>query len=377
MKTALVYDRVNKWGGAERVLLALHKLFPDAPLYTSVYDRKNTAWADNLNIKTSFLQNILYAKSHHELIPFLMPIAFEQFNFDEYDLVISVTSEAAKGIITKPHTRHICYCLTPTRYLWSGYDEYFKNPLFKYVSLPIVSYLKSWDKIASNRPDMFIAISNEVKKRIKKYYELDSEVIYPPVLLEQDFPSCHSRSLPCHSREGGNPDQQKYKSESSPYFLIVSRLVSYKRIELAIQACNRLHLQLEIIGMGKEESNLKKIAGPTISFLGNVTDKELAMFYKNCQALIFPGIEDFGLTVIEAQEYGKPVIAYRAGGALETVKEEKTGIFFERLEKDSLVNALQRFGKYNFDSQDCKEQAAKFSFENFKNKFLSLVEKVI
>jgi glycosyltransferase involved in cell wall biosynthesis len=370
MKTALVYDRVNKWGGAERVLLALHELFPDASLYTSVYDRKNAAWADKLNIKTSFLQNIPYAKSHHELIPFLMPIAFEQFNFDEYDLVISITSEAAKGIITKPHTLHICYCLTPTRYLWSGYDEYFKNPLFKYVSSPIVSYLKSWDKIAASHPDIFISISNEVKKRIKKYYELDSEVIYPPVLLEenkQDF-------LPCHSREGGNPAPSRHLS---PYFLVVSRLVPYKKIELAIQACNALSFPLKIIGTGKEESNLKKIAGPTIKFLDNVTDKELTRVYKNCQALIFPGIEDFGLTIIEAQKYGKPVIAYKAGGALETIKEGKTGLFFDHQNKDSLINALQKFGKYRFSDQDCKDQAANFNFKNFKNKFLSLVEKVI
>ena len=374
MKTALVYDRVNKWGGAERVLLALHELFPDAPLYTSVYDKKNAPWADGLNIKTSFLQNIPFAKSHHELIPFLMPMAFEQFNFDKYDLVISVTSEAAKGIITKPHTRHICYCLTPTRYLWSGYDEYFRNPLIKHASSPIVSYLKSWDRVAANRPDTYIAISSEVKKRIKKYYDLESEVIYPPVLLGEN-----------HSREGGNPDPsidprvkpKDDKIEGLKYFLVVSRLVPYKRIELAINACNDLHLQLKIIGTGKEESNLEKISGPTIKFIGNVTDKELSNYYKNCQALIFPGIEDLGLTIIEAQKYGKPVIAYKAGGALETIEEEKTGLFFDRPEKKSLINALQKFDKYLFLSQDCKDQAANFNSKNFKKKFLTLVEKGI
>ncbi len=370
MKTALVYDRINKWGGAERVLLALHELFPDACLYTSVYDKKNAPWADKLNIKTSFLQNIPYVKSHHEFIPFLMPIAFEQFNFDEYDLVISVTSEAAKGIITKPHTRHICYCLTPTRYLWSGYDEYFKNPLFKYASSPIVSCLRSWDRVASSRPDTYIAISNEVKKRIKKYYNRESEVIYPPVLLGQDLES--PSRWQAERSEAMTPGRWK-----SPYFLVVSRLVPYKRIELAILACNALHLPLKIIGTGKEESNLKKIAGPTITFLGNVTDKELSNYYKNCQALIFPGIEDFGLTIIEAQKYGKPVIAYRAGGALETIEEEKTGLFFERHEKNSLINSLQKFDKYHFNSQDCKDQAANFNFKNFKKKFLTLVEKAI
>lgn len=360
MKTALVYDRINKWGGAERVLLALHELFPDAPLYTSVYDKKNAPWAEKFNIKTSFLQNIPYAKSHHELIPFLMPIAFEQFNFDEYDLVISITSESAKGIITKPKTHHICYCLTPTRYLWSGYDEYFKNPLFRHISSPITSYLKTWDKIAANRPDTFIAISNEVKKRIKKYYEKDSDIIYPPVLLE----------------ENNAPSQHK-KKENYPYFLVVSRLVAYKKIELAIKSCNALNLPLKIIGTGKEEKNLKKIAGPSITFLGNVTDQALSLYYKNCNALIFPGTEDFGLTILEAQKYGKPVIAYKAGGALETIKEGKTGLFFTSPETSSLTRALQNFDNYQFDSQACKEQAASFSFKNFKNKFLALVEKKV
>ena len=148
MKTALVYDRVNKWGGAERVMLALHEMFPDAPLYTSVYDKKNAEWARVFKVRTSFLQNFPHIISNHEFYPYLMPLAFEQFDFDEYDLVISVTSEAAKGIITKPKTKHICYCLTPTRYLWSGYDDYFSNKLFRFFSYPAVVYLRKWDKIA-------------------------------------------------------------------------------------------------------------------------------------------------------------------------------------------------------------------------------------
>src|SRR3990167_8750422 len=154
MKVALVYDRVNKWGGAERVLLALHKIFPDAPLYTSVYDERKAAWEKVFRVKTSFLQNFPFASENHEYYALLMPLAFESFSFDEYDLVISVTSEAAKGIITKPGTRHICYCLTPTRYLWSGYDEYFKNSFFRFISKPIILYLRLWDKKAAKRPDV-------------------------------------------------------------------------------------------------------------------------------------------------------------------------------------------------------------------------------
>src|ERR1035437_3756793 len=179
MKVALVYDRVNKWGGAERVLLALHKIFPEAPLFTSVYNAESAAWAKVFDVRTSFLQNFPKAKTAHELYAVLMPLAFESFNFDNFDLVISVTSEAAKGIITKPSTLHICYCLTPTRYLWSGYNDYFKSSIFKLISKPLVSYLRFWDKIAAKRPDEYIAISIEVKNRIKKYYKRDSEVVYP------------------------------------------------------------------------------------------------------------------------------------------------------------------------------------------------------
>ena len=181
MKTAIVYDRVNKWGGAERVLLALHEMFPDAPLFTSVYSPEKATWAASFSeVTTSFLNKIKYLRTRNQLIPYLMPIAFETFDFTGYDLVISVTSEAAKGVITKPPTLHICYCLTPTRYLWSHYNSYFKGPSLQ-VTKPVVSYLRYWDKIAAQRPDVMVGISTEVQNRIKKYYERESELIYPPV----------------------------------------------------------------------------------------------------------------------------------------------------------------------------------------------------
>lgn len=359
MKTALVYDRINKWGGAERVLLSLHELFPGAPLYTSVYDPVKAPWAKIFNIKTSFLQNLPLAKNNHELIPFLMPIAFEQFDFDEYDLVISVTSEAAKGIITKPRTKHICYCLTPTRYLWSGYTEYFRNSLIKMIASPVISYLKKWDVIAAQRPDHFIAISNEVKNRIEKYYHRDADVIYPAVMIE---------------------DRHKSPHNAGDYFLVVSRLSSltpYKRIDIAIKACNELKLPLKIIGAGSALVKLKSMAGPTIDFISNISDDKLAYYYKNCKALIFPGIEDLGLVMIEAQKFGKPVIAFSGGGALEIIKEGKTGLFFDRQDKISLIRKLQIFDKYKFDSEECKKQASIFNFDNFKSQFLTLVWKLI
>lgn len=373
MKAALVYDRVNKWGGAERVLLQLQKLFPNAPLYTSVYNPQAAPWAKKFVVKPSFLQKITYAHSSHEILAPFMPIAFESFSFEQYDLVISITSEAAKGIITKPSTIHICYCLTPTRYLWSGYDEYFKDKIFRLLSKPVVAYLQKWDKIAVQRPDAYIAISKEVQKRIKKYYKRDSVVIYPPVSIS------HPEFI------SGSRMQQKEKKmqklvqhdKNKDYFLVVSRLVTYKRIDIAILACNKLKIPLKIIGSGSSELYLKSISGSTIEFLGNLTDTDLVRYYKNCQALIFPGIEDFGLTVLEAQSFGKPVIALKGGGAIETVIEGKTGIFFYPQTTYALIEAFKKFNEMTFNEADCIKQAEKFSKERFKKQFMNEIQKLV
>jgi len=357
MKVALVYDRVNKWGGAERVLLALNKLFPNAPLFTSVYHKERAPWAEVFDIKTSFLQKIPFAKTRHEFFPYLMPAAFENFSFDEYDLVISVTSEAAKGVITKPTTKHICYCLTPTRYLWSGYDNYFSNKTLKTLTKPVVSSLRKWDKVAANRPDMMIAISKEVQDRIKNYYGRDSMIIYPPLGLDLKT-------------------EKQTAKRTKPYFLVVSRLVPYKRIDLAIDALSELGLPLKVIGAGSLEKKLKSKAGKNIEFLNNLTDEELVDYYKGCEALIFPGVEDFGLVMAEAHKFGKPVIAFAGGGALDIVVEGKTGYFFNQQTKESLVEAMNRFGSYTFDPQVIMKQAEKFSIDNFKKNFQSVVNKL-
>lgn len=359
MKVALVYDRVNKWGGAERVLLALHALFPDAPLYTSVYNPKTAGWAEDFHVKTSFLQYIPFASSFHEFFPFLMPMAFESFSFDEYDVVISVSSEADKGIITGPNTLHICYCLTPTRYLWSAYDEYFSNPFFRFITKPFIWYLRWWDKIAAARPDAYIAISQEVKKRIHTYYKKDAAVVYPPVLM-------------------ANTSFPKGKAmQKGEYFLIVSRLVKYKHIELAIQACNELQLPLKIVGIGSEQRKLQELAGPTVEFLGLLTEEALVKYYKSCKALIFPGLEDFGITVVEAQSFGKPVIAFQGGGALETIKNQKTGIFFAPQTVTALKKVLASFDKKTFDAHECRNNAKQFSQEQFNRTFMKHIEKII
>ena len=347
MKVALVYDRVNKWGGAERVLLSLHKAFPQAPLYTSVYDKKNAPWAKAFRVKTSFLQHIPFLSSHHELIPFLMPFAFMSFSFEKYDMVISVTSEYAKGIRTKGKTKHVCICLTPTRYLWSGYDEYFAHPFFRFVSLPVVWLLRKWDVYSAQFPDAYIAISQEVQKRIKKYYKQESRVLYPPVVLRKKVKE--------------NPLLAKN------FFLVVSRLsrfTSYKRVDLAVKAATKLGASLVVVGNGNVHQ-YKKISGPTVQFFGNVSDEELSLYYQHCQALIFPGFEDFGLAMVEALSFGKPVIAYGKGGALEIITDGKTGKLFGTQTVAALVKVLKNFRVSTYNTDACKKNAAKFSEKVF------------
>ena len=358
MKVALVYDRVNKWGGAERILLALHEMFPDAPLFSSVYSRHHAPWANVFSVKTSFLQNFPNASTSHEMYAPLMPLAFESFSFDGFDLVISITSEAAKGIMTKPETKHICYCLTPTRYLWSGYKEYFTDPFMRGMSKPIVDYLRAWDVIAAQRPDAYIAISQEVSQRIQQYYGRKASVVYPPLGFTL------------------TPENTAQQSEDD-YFLVVSRLVPYKRVDIAIEACNRLGKKLIVIGSGSEEAALRRLAGPHVSFVSNLTDAELSRYYNGCSALIFPGIEDFGLVVAEAQMHGKPVIAFRGGGALEIIAEKKTGEFFSPQHHNALSDVLRQFSSKRYKEKDCIDQVKKYNKEGFKKNFLSMVEELM
>jgi len=351
MKTAIVYDRVNKWGGAERVLLALHEMFPDAPLYTSVYDEWATPWAKVFpKIYTSFLQKIPFAKNAHEFLGTFMPLAFEQFSFDGYDLVISVTSEAAKGIMTKPGTKHICYMLTPTRYLWSHYDLYFGNPLLRLISKPAINYLRSWDRIAAQRPDKIVAISTEVKRRIKKYYGRDSEVIFPPVEIG------------------------KWRKLRKSYYLLVSRLdFGYKNVELAIKVFNKIKKPLVVVGTGRQSSKLKSMSRKNIKFVGRVSDAELERYYLGAKALIMPQEEDFGLVSVEAQSYGVPVIAYGKGGVLDTVVDGKTGILFSEQNIKSLTDAIEKFEKTKFVVDNLYTNAQRFTEDIFKKEFLRII----
>ena len=346
-KVALVYDRVNKWGGAERVLLALHEMFPAAPLYTAVYDQNRAPWAKVFpQVIPTFLQKFPLAKSNHELYPWLTPMAFESLNFDNYDLVISVTSADAKGIITKPGTFHLCYCLTPTRYLWS-HEDFYKSQTSSFFH-PLFNYLKSWDLIASRRPDAYLAISKTVQSRISSFYSQTSSVVYPPVDVD-----IYSQPAPAPNLKD--------------FFLYVGRLVAYKQAGILVEIFNDLKLPLAIIGTGALEPKLKASAASNIHFLGQVTETELTAHYQHAQAVIFMHEEDFGLVPVEAHAAGTPVIGLNRGGTTETVIHGQTGLLLNSVSE--LKNAILNFDPTRFDREFIKSHAQKFAKDRFKGEF--------
>jgi len=321
MRVALVHDYLNQYGGGERVLEALCEIWPEAPIFTLVYSPDHTGFAfESRKIFTSFLQKIPLVRGHHRSFLMLMPLAIEQFDLSKYDLVVSDAHSFAKGIITRPKTLHICYCHTPTRYVWDDshkYIEEFNYPGIVKKFIPFfLNYLRLWDEAASLRPDTYIANSKFIQSRIKKYYQQSSEVIYPPVKTSHF-----------------------YIGRPGDYFLIVSRLLPYKKVDLAVKVFNELGWPLKIIGEGPEKKQLQSIAKSNIEFVGLVDEDELKDYYAHCRAFIFPQEEDFGITAVEAMASGRPVIAYRAGGVLEIVEENKTGIFFEEQTAQSIKAA--------------------------------------
>ena len=372
-KIAIVYDWIDKWGGVERVLLNLHEMFPEAVFYTSYFDETKAEWAKDLNIKTSFLQKFPDFIKKSRILSFIFyPFAFESFDFSGYDLVISITSSFAKSIITKPRTKHICYLLTPTRYLWSHKQDYIKNNLINYLISGYLDMFKNWDLVVSQRPDKIVSISETVRERCKKYYKRDSEVVYPGFDVE------YWKGIKSEIRNPKFETNSKFKILNSKFFLVISRLEPYKRVDLAIKVFNRLNKQLVIIGEGSKEKKLKQIAGKNITFLSKLSDVELGSFYSSAQALIMPQEEDFGYVSLEAQLFGCPVLAYKKGGVLETIIENKTGIFFDNQDERSLSQAIERFNKieYNLKSEAREiglSNVEKFSKEKFINKFIKLI----
>jgi len=366
-RVAIVYDWIDKWGGVERILLHLHEMFPDAIFYTSYFDKEKANWAKNLKIKTSFLQKFPdFIKKNRVLSFIFYPFAFESFDFSDFDLVISVTSSFGKSIITKPGTRHICYLLTPTRYLWSHRKDYLNNRFVSYLVSGYIDMFKNWDLVASRRPDRIISISETVKKRCLKYYKRNSEIVYPGFDIEY----WNKIKLKVKSSTFVKTSVGKEK-----YFLIVSRLEPYKKVDLSIEVFNKLNKHLIIVGEGTEEAKLKQISGKNITFLSKLSDVELGNIYSNAQALIMPQEEDFGYVSIEAQFFNCPVIAYKKGGVLETVENNKTGIFFDLQTEQSLRRAIERFIKieYNLKNQVNKYfigNSERFSKKNFIEKFI-------
>lgn len=365
-KIAIVYDWIDKWGGVERVLLHFHKLFPKADFFASYVDYQKAGWAKNLKIKTSFIQNLpnFIKKSRILSLPFY-PYAFESFDFSSYDIVISISSSFAKSIITKPGTLHICYLLTPTRFLWVSEDIYLKK--YNFMSF-YIKRLKKWDFVAAQRPDEIISISKTVSERCFKNYKRKSEVIYPP------FDRKYWGKIKCEIRNSKFGTNLKLQIPKK-YYLIVSRLEPYKMVGLAIKTFNQLKEQLVIVGEGSCENNLKSIANNNIIFLKKLKDEELGWLYGNAKALVMPQEEDFGYTALEAQFFGCPVIAFKKGGATETVIEGKTGVFFDRQTEKWLLNRLASFnGKsYNFKEEIIDE----FNEENFNKKIKDYLNKLL
>lgn len=362
-KVAIVHDFLLKLGGAENLLLQLLKIFPDADLFTLLYDQKGTkATFSNFNITTSFLQKhpTRSPKNFKFLLP-KFPEAIERFDLSAYDLVISHSNSFAHGVITSPKTLHLCYCLSPARYLYDWKNEYLEeNGLYSGLKSQIVKKilfdLRLWDQQAASRPDRYLAISEHVKKRIKKYYRLDSTVVYPAVDLEK-----------FKANFGTHED----------YYIIISRLTPYKMIDLAIEAFNQNGKSLVVIGIGEDMQRLKKMAKVNIEFLGWQSDKSLVEYLRNAKALIFPGEEDFGLTPVESLACGTPVIALKRGGVTETVREHVDGEFFIEPTSMSLDEAISKFESFSsFDAINLRKRAEHFGFEHFKNSFQEIIGKL-
>ena len=349
MNVAVVCSWLNQYGGAERVLEAVHEMYPQAPVYTSIYwpERLPAAYR-SWDIRTSFLNRLPFIKQHHQPFLALYPLGFETLDLAGYDLVLSVTSAFAHGVICRPGSTHVCYCLTPARFLWdyAAYVERERLGRAARALLPFVlAPLRSWDALAANRVDHFVAISRAVQARIARFYRRDSHLIYPPVRTA-DF---------------------AVSDQVDDYYLVVSRLVPYKRIDLAVQAFNALGWPLVIIGDGRDRRALERMAGPNVRFLGHLSDAERRRHLARCRAFIFPGEEDFGIAPLEAQAAGRPVIAYAGGGALETVIQGVTGTFFHEPTPEALAEAVRTFDPMSCDARAIRRHAEWFDVERFKD----------
>ena len=350
MKVALIHDYLSQDGGAEKVLDSFRKIWPDAPIFVLFYDKKKMKNFSDSEIRESFLAKLPLVKKRYQWYLPIMPFATEKYNLSDFDIVISSTSAFSKGILTKPETMHVCYCHTPTRYLWTDTHEYIAdlkyNKIIKSLLPRLIYRLRIWDKMSIDRVDYFIANSNTVRERISKYYRRHSDIIYPPTQIEKFYIS----------------------KKEKKYFVTGGRIVPYKRFDLVIQAFNRLGCPLKIFGDGPELEKLKKIAKNNIEFLGRISDEKKVEILSEAKAFIHPQIEDFGITPVESMASGRPVIAYREGGATETVIAGKTGEFFEKQTWESLFQAVLDFDLEKYDPEEIRGYALKFSEKIFSEK---------
>jgi glycosyltransferase involved in cell wall biosynthesis len=343
------------------VLEELHALFPQAPVFTSMYwPAKMSSTIRGLDVRTSFMQKLPLVTRNHQPFLLLYPLAFESFDLSEFDVVISNSSAFCKGVVTSPGTLHICYCLTPMRWVWNYHAYVGRERLpavARFVLPAAISRLRSWDVATAQNVDRFLAISKTVAARIRKYYRREASVIYPPVNTQAFTPQ---------------PDRL------DDYFLIVSRLIPYKRIDLAVDAFTRLGLPLKIVGSGgRDEAALRARAGPTVQFVGRVSDAELKELYARCRALVFPGEEDFGIAPLEANASGRPVVAYAGGGALDTVVDGETGVLFHAQQVECLVEAIQRFEHVAWDAGTLCAHAQKFDRQVFRQQLKDFVDESV
>lgn len=366
MNIAIVVDHLKEYGGAERWIEAMKELWPKAPIFTSYvhFDRLPHRFR-SFFIRPSFLQRLCIHPWLEKLCVPLFPLAFASLNFDEFDVVLSSHAFFATSIVVRPHTKHICYCHTPPRFLW-GYpvDIGWQNALwFRFLVLPLTSLFRLNDYLAAQRVDVFMTNSENVSRRIKKFYRRDAIVVHCgyDVTKTQKLKVKGQKFL--HQR-----------GTQEPFYLVVSRLVAYKNVDLAIEGCNRLKKHLIVVGEGPERSRLESMAGPTIRLLGRVDDTMLVDLYRRCVAVIFPAEEDFGNVPVEAMMAGKPVLALGRGGVLETVIEGKTGVFFQEPTVESLVSVLATFDASAYDPEDCQKQAKRFSKKRFLEKMRKIVE---
>lgn len=366
MKIAIVADWLVTFGGAEHVLAEFHTMFPNAPIFTTVAKPQSLGPLSKADIRTTRLQTAYKLIGNHQVLLSMMPRAIEEIDLTGFDVIISSSHAVGKGIVPPPGALHICYCHTPVRYAWEMENTYlddFRVPRFLRKTIKKqLQKLRRWDMTTAKRVDVFIANSTTTEERIQRIYGRKSTVIAPPV-DDRFFKATGHRP----------PDTESWRLEAGGYYLAIGRLVPYKRFDLLIEIANTHHLPLKIAGRGQDEARLKALAGPTVEFLGFVPEEDLPSLYANAEALLFPQYEDAGIVALEAQACGTPVIAFKAGGALDAVVEGETGVFFEKQDTTSVSDAIERFAKHTWNREIIREHAKKFSKKHFQEKIESIV----